>query len=391
MAENGKIKNITENNDYPLSDEILDFGNSVIMPGFINIHCHLQFTNLDKSRLTENPEFGDWIIELINQYSSLSPLEKTKSFKDGLKQVILSGTTCLCNIAREPEFTEILKNCGINCINFAEMFSNSGETGRSEFEQFKKTVNASEIGTVGASPHSIYNTDKTLWNELFAYCKDNDILVQTHLAESTDETLWVNNKSSSIDKIHCFAGWDKKTPEIESLSPVEYVFNLNIPQILKNNLILAHLNQATPDDLKKTDNLGVNIAHCPRSNRILHKKTLDLKKIMDSGLFKHRIGLGTDSLFSNYDLSVFNEAKYALKLNNLDFWQFFELLTDNPSKILKIDNKIGSLAIEKQADFVIFNLNDDENYTNILDKNAPDFVFLKGVKVVENGVLIIDI
>lgn len=390
LVENGKIKNIIENSDIPIYDEVLDFGNSVLMPGFMNIHCHLQFTNLNKTLLAENIEFSDWIIELIEQYASFSQEEKIKSFKDGLKQALLSGTTCICNIAREPEFIEILENCGINYVNFIEMFSNSEETSTTAFNQFKETLNALKTA-IGASPHSIYNTDKTLWDRVTKFCNDNNILVQTHLAESIDETLWANNKTSSIDKIHNFAGWDKTAPAVTSENPVEYIFNLNIPQTLKNNLILAHLNQADFKSFEKLDSFGVNIAHCPRSNKILHGKTLDLKKIITSKLFNNKIGLGTDSLFSNEDLSVFNEAKYACKLNDLDFWTFFELLTVNPSKILKIDNKTGSLEIEKQADFVIFNLNQNENYTDIINKETPNYIYIKGVKAAENGVITIDI
>lgn len=393
LVENGKIKNILENKDLSLYDQVFDFGNSVLMPGFINIHCHLQFTALDKSLLKKNAQFSDWIIELIKQYACLSQEEKLESFKYGLKQVLLSGTTCICNIAKEPEFIEILEHCGINYVNFIEMFSNSEETGQTAFKPFKETISSLEQNNkkIGASPHSIYNADKTLWEEISTFCKNNNILIQTHLAESLDETLWVKNKKSSIDKLHNFVGWEKTNQTVKSANPVEYLFNLDIPQILKSNLILAHLNQADIYSLKKLNSVDANIAHCPRSNIILHKKTLNLKKLLDSGLFKNRIGLGTDSLFSNYDLSVFNEAKFAYNLNKLNFWQFFELLTYNPAKILKIDNKIGSLEIEKQADFVIFNLNKNENHKNILNKNAPNFVFINGVKIAENGVLIIDL
>ncbi|MEI7473802.1 MAG: amidohydrolase family protein [bacterium] len=393
LIENGKIKEIMEDScDYP-QNIVFDFGNSIIMAGFINLHCHLQFTNLNKTKISTNIDFSDWITILIKEYAAFTPEEKMNSFKKGLKQALLSGTTSICNIGRETEFIEILEKIGMTSVYFIEMFSNSMETSKSVFQNFQEIIKTyqSENIKIGASPHSIYNTHKHLWDELNNYCSNNNIPLQTHLAESVDENKWVNHCESGIDKIHDLVGWEEFETQINAKTPIDYLLQLNSPQILKDSLILAHLNQTEFIELKTLDYFDINIAHCPRSNKILHNKTLDLKELLNSDLFKNRIGLGTDSLFSNEDLSIFNEAKYAHNLHNLNFEQFLELLTSNAANILKLNNKIGSLEIGKQADFVIFNLEENQNYTDILKKDAPDFVFLNGQKVIDNGVLTIDI
>lgn len=396
LVDNGKIVEIYDNEVNIEDVEVLDFNNSVIMAGFINLHCHLQFTLLDKSKLSNIKTFSGWIIELIKQYNLLLEHQKTASFKEGLKQSLLSGCTCICNLGKETEFIEILEKSGLSAFYFLEMFSNDVKSSEQVFKDFLdvyfklKEKNLNNV-KIGVSPHSIYNTHIELWRLLTDFSNENNILLQSHLAESIDEEKWVIGKPSEIDKIHEFVGWKKSTPILKADSSVDYLIKQNFSRNFNENIIFAHLNQAHDNELVELNNHHVNIAHCPRSNNILHGKTLNLKQLFDKSLFTYRVGLGTDSLFSNHDLSIFNEAKYAKTLYNFDFWQTYKLLTENPSKILKQENKMGSLDIGKQADFVIFKLEDNENYIQIFEKKSPDHVFLKGRKVVDSGVLSIDI
>ena len=70
------------------------------------------------------------------------------------------------------------------------------------------------------------------------------------------------------------------------------------------------------------------------------------------------------------------------------FITYTKLLSTNykiPAKILRLNNVIGTLEVGKDADFNIFNLNEGEDYNAVLNKEKPDFVYIKGSRVVENG------
>ena len=389
VVQDGKVFDIVRNDKVPENTEVIDFGNAVITPGFVNLHTHLQYTDLKpvfKSEQTpQNMDFSDWIISLMKQYFFWSEAKKIKSFKNGLREAVLSGCTCIVQLSREEAFIDILKNLDLKSFVFLETFSNSEENSKKEIEKLKKQIkeNSSKNVIIGISPHSVYNVHKSLWEEIARFSAEENILIHTHLAESQDETNWLNNKPSGIDKIHKLVKWDNMKPYEPNLNPVEYLEKLGVLQIVKENLTAAHCIELDEKSLEKLVSYGVRIAHCPRSNMLLHKKTLNLNNLPQNIL--QNIGLGTDSKFSNYDLSILNEAKYIKNSTGLDFKKLLDMLTINSARILKIDDKTGSLEKGKDADFLVFNLTDTEHYQDILNKEKPEEIYIKGTQIAKSG------
>ena len=74
----------------------------------------------------------------------------------------------------------------------------------------------------------------------------------------------------------------------------------------------------------------------------------------------------------------------ANKMNVVDI---IKHLTIIPAKILRLNNIIGSLEVDKDADFNVFLLNDGEDYNAILNKEKPDNVYINARRVVKHGEL----
>lgn len=348
FVQNGRI--IPSASEY----EAIDHGNALITPGFINFHTHLQYTDLVKSK--QPKDFSGWLTELIKQYFFWNRDKKEKSLMNGLNETVQSGVTCLVNLAIEDEFIEILDSSGIKAYSFLETFSDSEQRTEKEFKKLIKSLEKYNTSYVGVSPHAPYNIHPTMWKKLL----EIDVLINTHLAESADEMQWMNGNLSNIQKMH-------KLVMFKTLKPY------NVHDYLSpfgDRLITAHLNQLNFDDVKH-----YNIAHCPRSNMLLHGKTLHI--VSDTG----KIGLGTDSKFSNHDLNILHEAKFLRDLGNLSFIEIMNILTINPARMLKLDSLIGSLETGKDADFLVFNLNETELPESILDRDTPDEMFVKGKRL----------
>lgn len=117
----------------------------------------------------------------------------------------------------------------------------------------------------------------------------------------------------------------------------------------------------------------------------MHNKKLDLETVLK--YFPKKFGFGTNSLAFNKDLSLLNEVRYVNK-GELGAIEAVEYLTKYPAKILRLDNIIGTLEEGKDADFNVFKLSEGEDYKNILDKSCPDYVYIKGHKMVSKGELV---
>ncbi|HBG49743.1 MAG TPA: hypothetical protein DDW90_09645 [Cyanobacteria bacterium UBA9971] len=411
VVQDGKVFDIVRNDKVPENTEVIDFGNAVITPGFVNLHTHLQYTdlkpvfkhNLDSCHCERseaihlinddpNMDFSDWIISLMKQYFFWSEAKKIKSFKNGLREAILSGCTCIVQLSREEYFIDILKILDLKSFVFLETFSNSEENSKKEIEKLKKQIkeNSSKNVIIGISPHSIYNVHSSLWEEIARFSVEENILVHTHLAESQDETNWLNNKPSGIDKIHKLVKWDNLKPYESGLNPVEYLEKLGFLKLCGENLTAAHCIELDEKSLEKLVNYDAGIAYCPRSNILLHKKNLDYNKLPQS--ICENTGIGTDSRFSNYDLSILNEARWIKNSTGLDFKKLLDMLTINSARILKIDDKTGSLEKGKDADFLVFNLSPSvilskakDLYQDILNKEKPEEIYIKGTQIAKSG------
>ena len=206
------------------------------------------------------------------------------------------------------------------------------------------------------------------------------------MAESQAEMDWLKKGHSEIDLIHKFVGWNKLTPYEINLDPVKYLRKTGILDLMGNNLIAAHLNQLDINSLNELVQYGTKIAHCPRSNIYLHGKTININKIIKCKDILNHIGIGTDSKFSNNDLNMLNEAKFIKDNTSLDLLIILDMLTINAAKILRLDDKIGSIEKNKDADFLVFKLNENELYNDLFEKNNPDYVYIHG-RIVDELIL----
>lgn len=406
FIENGRILDVLNQEKLSVTDltncEVIDFGNSVITPGFINLHTHLQYTQIGKKKPKKifnrikrlflylrkflifgkkQNSFVSWIINLIIEYFCWTEQEKQESFIAGLKQVLLSGTTCIAQLSTEELYFEILNSSPIKSYIFLEVYADSAKSAESNFELFREKYEKlnqkrSQSTFLGVSPHSIYNVHKDLWKKIAEYSRKNNILIHIHFAESKEEMKWIKTGNSDILKLHDFVGCKRLKPFEKGLDSVSFLKKLELPN---ENVILAHVNQLQEGNYNELAGMGVSIAHCPRSNMILHNITININQALKA--FKSRIGIGTDSLYSNYDLNIINEAEFVLK-EGVDVLTVLDMLTITPARILKIDYLTGSLEKGKDADFLVFSLKNKEKYTDFIKKKNPDYVYISGSRAV---------
>ena len=57
----GPVNEIQPNVDEP----VVDLGNSILFPAFVNAHCHLDYTGL-AGELTPGKSFTDWVRQIVS-------------------------------------------------------------------------------------------------------------------------------------------------------------------------------------------------------------------------------------------------------------------------------------------------------------------------------------
>ena len=406
IVEEGKVQEIIKQEDINPEQyaHIEDFGNSIITPGFVNLHNHLQYNdmkNTKKSTLKaklkrlytifqkhyfltgiSKKSFIYRLSNLLCDYFCMTREEKVNSFKKGLELSLLNGTTCVAQLSKESKYFDVLNETPLKTFLFFELFSDSVDSSKEEFRAIQKKIEKlkmqkSENTFIGIAPHSVCCVHKRLFKILQKYCKKHNILMTIRLGESKDEMDWLDHGFSDIDLLNEFTGQKKFEPAIEGLSPAKYLEEMGL---LSKQLLISYGNYLSETDLELLNKNKVSLAYCPRISDNLHNKKLSLSTVLQ--YFPNRFGFGVNSLAFNSDLSLLNELKSVNngELNTIDALKYLTII---PAKILRLNNIIGSLETDKDADFNVFELNENEDYNSILNKEKPNHVYIKGKRVVK--------
>jgi cytosine/adenosine deaminase-related metal-dependent hydrolase len=332
--------------------EIVSLGeNSVLMPGLINSHIHLEFS-ANKTTLKYG-SFYSWLNSVIRHREKLIDKAKTSLITQELKKLLKTGTTTIGAISSYSFDLEACLKSPINTIFFCEVIGSKADMIDTLFTDFKARLkdaqkhNSKRFQT-GIAIHSPYSVHPFLVREVLNIAKEQNLPVTSHFLESKDEKDWLNkDEGSFLDFFKNFLNQEKATTK-----PLEF---LNLFKGVKN-LSFTHCVEASSEDFSKIKELKATINHCVSSNRFLNNSRLNLKNLSDIPF-----SIGTDGLSSNNSLSMFDELRVALyahyEKNIIKFSKtLLNAATVNGAKALGVNK--GSLIKDFDADIIGFCLPD---------------------------------
>ena len=337
--------------------------NSVIMPGFINAHVHLEFS-ANKTTLSYG-NFVKWLFSVIEHREDLINDATKEVIDNELKNMIKTGTTTIGAISSYGFDMSSCKQSALNVVYFTEALGSKADMIDTLYLDFQEKLNSAiantdERFTPAIAIHSPYSTHPFLIREILKIAKNKNLSVSSHYMESKAENDWLNyNKGEFTSFFNDFLGQN-----IAVTTPREFL------DIFKNqkNLSFTHCVQANKEELKQIKNLDASIIHCVNSNRLLNNTKLTLENL--DGI---NLAIGTDGLSSNTSLSMFEELKNALFIHSnihIDILAKKLLLasTIGGAKALGLTNT-GKLKKGYDSDIITLNLNDKVNNKDTLIQN----------------------
>ena len=131
--------------------------------------------------------------------------------------------------------------------------------------------------------------------------------------------------------------------------------------LVNSSLLAVHAVHLTDTEVQQSADAGVCIAHCPTSNLKLASGIAPLARYRAAGI---NVGLGTDGAASNNVLDILGEIRLAALLAKtrandaaaVTANEALQLGTLGGAKALGLDQTIGSIEINKSADFACFDL-----------------------------------
>ncbi len=355
-----------------------DHGNAIILPGFINLHTHLEHTSL--RALAKESAFFDWLPRLMEITAGWSTENRVNSAISGVKESIAAGTTFVVDFSYNGASIMPLAQLGMRAVIGLETFGVDESAAEQRWQHWLEHRNTfmakpsvqtalqQQRIAITVAPHAPYTVCPALWRKAKIWSKEHNLPLLTHLAESKEEFKWFHSEDTDLKQFLIYA-FSKRIPNFAEVyetdtawkgsnhSPVEH---LHKHGLLADNLLAAHCVQINDFDIDLLKIANVSIAHCPNSNVTLKCGRAPLEKLLANHV---RVGLGTDSAASSNNLNLLNEAAFALKLHRsylanfeLAAKQALDLITIKAAQCLGLEDKLGSLQAGKLADIAVFAL-----------------------------------
>jgi len=329
--------------------------NSLLMPGLINAHVHVEFS-ANKNQLSYG-DFLNWLYSVIENREELITSCDLSCMSKAIDSMLESGITTFGAISSHAMDLEACVNAKQNVVFFNELIGSQAGMADALFSDFLARLDASKAVTrEGFHPavaiHSPYSVHPVLIKKALDIVKNEKLKLTAHFMESEAERNWLDSSSGDFkDFFQTLLKQDKSVSDAK-----EFLSYFDGYETL-----LTHAVKTNEEELDQIAQQKHTIIHCPISNRLLGNPTLDIKKLNEK---KIRWIVATDGLSSNYKLDLFEEMKISLFMHSdaplLTFAQeLIKGVTIHAAEALGLNT--GEIKEGKNADMLVLDLDAEPN------------------------------
>lgn len=383
------------------SEEVIDVGGKLIIPGLIDTHVHLAQALLRGS--ADDMELIQWLCDRV------WVLQGNFTHDDGyvsarlcMAEMLKSGTTTFLEsmLAHRYGFDGIaqaVEESGMRAC-LAGIVMDVGTYATKDNAMHPGMIESRETSLFGVlemhnrwqgaangrihvwfGPRTPGGVTPELYREMSDYAHQRNMGITMHLAEVEADKIFLQEKYG--------------------LSPVEFAERVGL---LGPKSVMVHMVWLNDSDIVKLAETRTTVSHNPSSNSKLASGVCKVPQMLAGGV---NVALGCDGGPSNNDYDMFREMKLAAILHKgvtrnpliVPAEAVLEMATINGARALGLEHEIGSLEVGKKADLVVLDFNrlhttPSPNPISTLVYAATggevDMVVVDGQVVVEQGTLL---
>jgi aminodeoxyfutalosine deaminase len=354
LIQGGRILQVGKRKDlyFRPSMRLLDLGDTLLLPGLINAHCHLDFTSF-KGRVRYAGSFREWLGKMAVATRATTSAEFKRSIQKGIKESLAYGTTTLCDISTSWESLPLLRESGLRSYVFLELLDLGLPSTRDYWRKFLDRLKAlgreapaTPLFQWGLSPHTPFTVSKELFQLVRLYLQERkDLLTTIHVGESREEASYFRNGTGAVAKRVKELNPDRMIPR--KTTPVQYLKDCGwLPKLDLG----VHLNVTARKDIKLLAKNRIAVVHCPGSHAYFQHPPFPYRRMRRQGV---KVCLGTDSLASNRSLSLFREMRLFKKAHpGSTAHEILSMATLGPARALGLGRELGQIKPGFLADLI---------------------------------------
>lgn len=343
IDDNGKILGIDSRENHDESS--LEIYKGAIVPGFVNTHCHLELSHM-KGVAPTGTGLLPFLKTVVSQ-REVSEAKIMKAIEKGDQEMYDGGIVACGDISNKLDTVATKSKSAIKYYTFVEMFDFMQDDADFFYQGYKAVYDGQSEGNgneKSASPHAPYTVSKTLFKKINALNTERKT-VSIHNQETTHEdNLFLHKKGDFLEfyKMFNFSLKDfKKTGK----TSIHYALENMDP---KHRTLFVHNPLTSPEDLKTAmewNPRNTFWATCPNANLYIENQLPNYQNFIDADA---QVTIGTDSLTSNWQLSVLEEMKTIARFQSyVGLETLVKWATLNGAKALGFDKDLGSFDVGK--------------------------------------------
>ena len=345
--DDGTILSIEDTGGNLEEKHSVEFHNGIIIPGFVNCHCHLELSHM-KGSVAQGSGLGGFIEQVRNTRDNNSESIITSAYSAD-NDMYKEGVALCADVCNTSLSFNIKKESRIRYINLLEVFGIDPEKASRRMDEIIKVAEIAEDMNLPFSmvPHSAYSMSLPLLR-LLREKSNNNKVTSIHFMETAGEKAFLENHSGPLMTSYKQSGLISSRLETVK-SHVDAVLNEITPA---GNLILVHntfVDMDTIRMIKERKNLFWCL--CPNSNIYIENEIPPLNLLIEEGC---EIVIGTDSLASNNKLNILEELK-TLQLNfpSVSIEELVRWATVNGAKALGEEGEFGKIETGKKPGLLL--------------------------------------
>ncbi len=345
----------------PAGTSVADHGHVALMPALVNAHTHLDLSALKGGISFPRTGFPDWIGQLFSLRAGMDTEAAKNSFRQGEQEILESGTALYGDVTngtlveysgrppRLPERHVFLELLGFNLDSVSAALP--------PLDDFPE-----HSPSLSLVPHSVYSVSPLIIAESKRWARARGLPYSIHTAEHAEEIEFLQNGTGfCLELLERLGRWDPSWQPPRK-TPIEYLDGLGV---LDWSTLLVHTVHMRDSDWDLAANRRCTVVFCPRSNSNIGAGRPDIEKALSRNM---RAALGTDSLASNTDLSLFAEAAFVLEnYPAIPPAAVLEMITINPAEALGREKDFGSIEEGRKAAILEVGIDPGTDESNIVE------------------------
>lgn len=337
------------------SMEGVEFHSGIICAGFVNAHSHVELSYL-RGAIAEGGGFAAFAESIGRVRGNFSEEERLCAIEEADREMWQEGVDVVGDIVNGATSFTIKAASNIFYRNFVEVFG-LRECNLDRQRELLRYPNSS------LTPHSIYSVQEAPFREVCGSELSQPLSI--HFKESPAEAQLYKGKGSLHE-------WYEKVgfrcDFLHYGGPAERIV-ASVPK--ERSVLLVHNCEITQSDVEQIMNhftAPVYWVLCPRSNSYISRVEPQSVELLRRGGPNINICVGTDSLSSNWTLSMMEELKM---FKGISLAELLQWATINGAKALGVEDKYGSIEVGKRSGIV-----------NLRGVNLEDFTLTAASKAV---------